>query len=109
MTLTITQRTAHRPGRAAHWIELQLACPHGSHGCEADIPAADRLPLAVLARVSAHAVRHLIHHVMSHHRRATGCSCAEPLGIFCWPDWSSAYVISRDSLSLGGTRHVATR
>lgn len=103
MSLHVTQYTLHRAGRSAHWIGVMVACPHGRAECEATIPAADRLPATTLARVTTEAVHHLIHHVMRHHRRATGCRCASTLGIFCWP---STYFISRDSLSTGGS-HVA--
>lgn len=93
MSLAITQVTLARPGRSAHWVGIRLDCPHGSTPRQVSLLDAMRLSEPSFSAVVLQRIRQLMHSTVADHRRATGCVCAAPLALFCWPRLDARHAI----------------
>ena len=74
--IRVTQLTQYRPGHAAHWVGIELSCPHGREDGEARTDGSRPMTLSI--------VHQLIHGLIAQHTRAAGCSCASLVSLFCW-------------------------
>ena len=89
MRLTVSTLKLHRPERGPdlpHWIGLGIACPHLDASTEVAIEYRDEAPEAAKRHVAAQAEHGLAHQLLRAIGRQGGCSCAQDLRVFCWPE-----------------------